>query len=69
MLATNRSNGCVYVLRADEKLTAFLELAIRIGRTPEDYLTLEINVRQTFGGQVKASSITSSEVSTYVQHG
>ena len=32
----------VFVVRLDEKLTAFLELAIRFGRTPEDCVAPEV---------------------------
>jgi hypothetical protein len=40
----HRDNGKRFIVRADEKLTAFLELesAIRSGRTPEDCVAREI---------------------------
>jgi hypothetical protein len=64
-------DGERFVVHADEKLTAFVELesAIQSGRTPEDCGARENKARQIIAALVKVSSITSSDVSTYLRHG
>ena len=67
----HRDDGKRFVVRADEKLTAFLELesTIRAAERPEDCGGREIKLDKLSRDQVKASSITSSDVSTYLRHG
>jgi hypothetical protein len=52
-----------FVVRADEKLTAFLELesAIRAAERPEDCGGREIKFDKLVADQVKAPSISSSD--------
>jgi hypothetical protein len=60
-----------FVARADEKLTAFLELesAIPIRQNAQRIMEGMNKARQTVAHQVKTFSVTSSDVSTYLRHG
>jgi hypothetical protein len=59
----HRGDGKRFVVRADEKLRAFLELepAIRSGRTPRGLRAGKNKARRTVADHLKASSITSSD--------
>ena len=67
----DRGDGKRYVARADEKLTAFMEVerAIRSSRSVQRIAEGVNKARQTVADRVKPSSITSSDVSTYLRHG
>ncbi len=63
--------GARFIVRVDEKLIAFLELqsTIRATERPEDCGARASKPRQIAAMMVKAPSITSSDVSTYLRHG
>jgi hypothetical protein len=65
----HRGNGQRFVVRADEKLTAFLEpeSTIRAAERPEDCEGREIKLDKVSRIYVKDSLITSSDVSTHLR--
>ena len=66
-IADAHRDGQRFVARADEKLTAFLELesAIRAAERSENCGGHEIKLAKLFANHVKASLITSPDVSTH----
>jgi hypothetical protein len=60
-----------FIVRADEKLTAFLELesAIRAAECPQDCGGREIRLDKLSRRVIKTLSVTSPDVSTYLRPG
>jgi len=67
----HRGDGKRFVVRADERLTAFLalEAAIPSARTPRGLRAREIKLDKTFVDRVKVCWVTSSDVSTHLRPG
>jgi hypothetical protein len=67
----HRDNGKRFVVRADEKLTAFLELesAIRAAECPQDCGGREIRLDKLSRRVIKTLSVTSPDVSTHLRPG
>jgi hypothetical protein len=78
----HRDDGKRFVVRADEKLAAFVELERAVcihlltehltgfpAERPRGVRSASNKARQITEMMVKASSITSSDVSTYLRHG
>jgi hypothetical protein len=66
----HRDHGKRFIVRADEKLTAFLELEsmIRAAERPEDCGAREITLDNCRGSS-KSPSISSSDSFTFLRHG
>jgi hypothetical protein len=69
-LLTHR-DGKRFIVRADEKVNAFeeFEAAIRARQSAQGIPERMDKARQTIAERLKASSITSSDVSPYLRHG
>ena len=67
----HRSDGQRFVVHADEKLTAFLELesAIRAAECPQDCGGREMRLDKLSRRVIKTLSVTSPDVSTYLRPG
>ena len=67
----HRDNGKRFIVTADEKLRAFLELesAIRAAECPQDCGRREIRLDKLSRRVIKTLSVTSPDVSTYLRPG
>jgi hypothetical protein len=67
----HRDDGKHFVVRAEEKLTAFLELesAIRAAECPQDCGGREIRLDKLSRRVIKTLSVTSPDISTYLRPG
>jgi hypothetical protein len=67
----HRDDGQRFVVHADEKLTAFLELesAIRAAECPQDCGGREIRLDKLSRRVIKPLSVTSPDVSTHLRPG